>query len=145
MESTTAFLENPILLGTLATIITWCVRRLNRVFGQMSVMWVTGAVALALALGNELWAMRTSSYQAQMMAAEFMGFVNTLLPVAQTLISKAVPIFVSTQVIYYSLQSKLAGKVIYGSARVLRRSLDGYEYLAEIVTGGNNGDKTRGT
>jgi len=139
VESATSFIDNPIVLGMLATAITWCAQRVNRAVGKMSVTWLTAVVALGLALGNELWAMRTGYYEIEVMFLKFAEFASTVWPVGRVLITRAMPIFVSTQVIYHSLQSKLAGKVIYGSARVLRRSLDGYEYLAEIVTGGKNG------
>jgi hypothetical protein len=142
MEPTTALVENPILLGVATSIIVWIAQRFDPQGRKGTAIWLAGLTALLLAAGNEVWVMSEGDYEIQMMIEKFMDFAATLPSVGRQIVSRAVPIFITAQVVHESLRTKLAGKVIYGTARVLRQSLDGYEYLAEIVTGGKNGDKT---
>lgn len=135
-------IDNPILLGIATSIIVWLAQQFDPEGRKRTAMWLTGLTALLLAAGNEIWVMAEGQREVQLMIDEFMGFVATLPPVGRQVLSRAVPIFITAQVVHESLRTKVAGKAIYGAARVLRRSLDGYEYLAEIVTGGKNGDKT---
>jgi len=140
-----AFVENPILLGVAASIIVWLAQRFDPQGRGRAAIWLTGLAALLLAAGNELWVMGEGHYEVQIMVKEFMEFAATLPSVGRQVISRAVPIFITAQVVHESLRTKLAGKVIYGASRTLRRSLDGYEYLAAIVTGVEYEGESRGT
>lgn len=143
MEPRATFVENPILLGVVTSIIVWVAQRFSPQGRRGTTIWLTGLAAFLLATGNEVWAMRGMHPEVQIMIEKFTEFVTSLPPAGLQIVSRAVPIFITAQVAQESLRTKLAGKVIYGGANVLRRSLGGYEYLAEIVTGGEGEDDSK--
>lgn len=122
--------ENPIILGVVTSFLIWLMTRFRRGFEDSMIVWLTALLAIALAVIEQIWFMKVSDVAVQSMLEGFSYFLSTLPAVARPLLNEAGTIFLSAQVVYRTLQSRMMAQAMHGTARVLQRSASGYAYLA---------------
>jgi len=115
---------NPAITGPIALVITWIAKKLDKTLNDVSIVALTGSIAILLAIFQQAWLVQASQAELAVITTEGKEFVQSLCPVLGRVAGDAGAIFISAHVIYYAIKSKFAERAAYRTLKVMH--LDGF-------------------